>query len=572
MAKIGDRWRNVRYAKQILVLVGLVGLFLLVQLLVETFKRPGHMGIVESSTMEMTVDTPQGAMPVATETVQPRPFAAAVTYSGTAVAYNDVAVYPRVEGWITRMPVYPGDRVKQGQLLAQLDTRELASRVREAELGRQAAQSGYSAAISNTQQAQAQVQRARQAIEAARADFEFRQAQVRRSRTLVEEDVITREEAQQDEASFQTAQSEYNQALAELRAAERAADAASFQAQSQRSATQQAAASAQTQRIIRGYANITAPRSGMIAERLVSPGTLVRPDMQILRLVQIHPIRVQANVAESDLSRIRPGDTVRVWDRAETQAPITAKVSSVFPAANLQTRTGIVEAVIPNDAERFIPGDYVVMAIETGERRNVLTVPNRAIVTIDQQRAVWTLRDGRAHLQFVTTGVTDGNRTEIVRGLSAGETLITQGHTGLQEGSPVASAQYGPDGLKALPKAVASNRLASENGYRIRQSLEHNVVTIELSPKPPKVGQNELAIMVSATHGTVPDNLSIDLQAVMPAMPTMAVPEARISKQARDRFKATQMFSMPGLWRMDMVIRQGNRELGRLQFDTVVPE
>jgi multidrug efflux pump subunit AcrA (membrane-fusion protein) len=539
---------------------------------VEAFKQPGHMGILESSTMEMTVDTPQGAMPVATEPVKSMPFAAAVVYTGTAVAYNDVPVFPRVEGWITNMTVYPGDRVKQGQLLAQLDTRELSSRVREAELGRQAAERGYSAAVSSTQQAQAQVKRAQQAIQAARANLEFRQAQVQRSRTLVSEDVITREEAQQDESSFETAQSEYNQALAELRAAQRAADAASFQAQSQQSATQQAAASAQTQRIIRSYANITAPKSGMIAERLVSPGTLVRPDMQVLRLVQIHPIRIQANVAESDLARIKVGDPVRIWDRRESNVQVSGKVSAVFPAANLQTRTAIVEAVIPNSNERFIPGDYVVMAIETGERRNVLTVPNQALVSVDQQRAVWTVQNGKAHLRYVTTGLTDGNRTEIVRGLKVGDVVITQGQTDLQEGATVVSAQYGPEGLKAMPKATLSNRLASENGYRIRQSLEHNVVTIELSPKPPKVGENELVITVSSAHGSLPDNLNLELKSLMPAMPTMAVPKPRIQKQGVDRFRATVMFSMPGLWQMDLTLKEDNRTLGSFKFDTQVSE
>jgi multidrug efflux pump subunit AcrA (membrane-fusion protein) len=569
---MNKRFRSFKYFTQAVILVGLVVLYFAVQWAVDALKRPGHMGILESSTMEMTVETPQGVMPVATEQVISMPFAAAVTYTGTAVAYNDVPVFPRVEGWITRMPVYPGDRVTQGQLLAQLDTRELSSRLSEAELGRQAAERGYSAAVSNTQQAQAQVQRAQQAIQAARANLQFRQAQVQRSRTLVAEDVITREEAQQDESEFETAQSQYNQALSELRAAQRGAEATGFQAQSQRATTEQAATTAQTQRIIRSYTHITAPKSGMIAERLVSPGTLVRPDMQILRLVQIHPIRIQVNVAESDLARIKVGDPVRIWDRRESNVQVAGRVSALFPAANLQTRTAIVEAVIPNSNERFIPGDYVVMAIETGERRNVLSVSNQALVTVDQQKAVWTVQDGKAHLRFVTTGLTDGSRTEIVRGLQAGDVVITQGQTDLQEGVTVASAQYGPQGLVAMPKATLTNRLAPENGYRIRQSVGHNVVAIELTSKPPKVGENELVITVSSPHGGVPDNLGVEMQAIMPAMPTMAVPKPRVQKLGADRFRVTTMFSMPGLWQMELMLKEGNRALGSFKFDTQVPE
>lgn len=566
-----SRFKQWRYFQPIVILLALIFLFLLTQWVVKTFQKPGHMGILESQTMEMTVQPPDGVMPVETERILAGPFISSVTYTGTAVAYNDIPLFPRVEGWITAMPVYPGDRVRKGQLLVQLDTRELTSRVQEAEFGRAAATQGYQAAVQGSRASGTRVQRAQQAIQAARANLSYWQNEIERARVLEREEVITREEFEREQSQFEAAESEYNQALAELQAAEREARSSVYQAQSQRAQAQQAAQSARTQRIIKSYATITAPKSGIIAERLVSPGTLVRPDMQIMRLVQINPIRIQAHVAEQDLNRIRVGDRVRVWDQRKA-TPVEGQISSLFPAADVQTRTSVIEAVLPNATGRFIPGDYVIVAIEVGEKRQALSVPEDAVITLDQQKAVWIAQNGKARLRYVTTGGTSEQRVEIVQGLKEGDIVITRGQEDLVDGVGVASAEYGPEGLRELPKALSTNRLSPENNYRIRKSLEHQVVTIELSPKPPQVGQNELSVVITSAHGVVSDNLSLEMTTVMPAMPSMASPKPRVKKLGQGRFRIQVLYSMPGLWQMNLAVKEGRREIARFAFETRVPD
>ena len=82
--------------------------------------------------MDMSVmKPPVGAVPVAAMAVKRQPIDATVRYTGSAVSFVDQDVYPRVTGWITWMPFYPGDRVRRGQLLARLDATELGSKVNE---------------------------------------------------------------------------------------------------------------------------------------------------------------------------------------------------------------------------------------------------------------------------------------------------------------------------------------------------------------------------------------------------------------------------------------------------------
>ena len=573
--RFDSRRHGFRYLPETLAVIGLIGLIFLVQWLVNTFQKPGHMGVIESQAMDMTVHPPEGAMPVATEVIQPRPFVASVTYTGSAAAYNDIPIYPRVEGRIISMRVYPGDRVQAGQLLAQLDSQELTSRVNEAQASQAAATQQYYASLRQQGQASAQMQRAQQAIAAAKATLTFRQAQVQRSRTLVKEEVITREEAQQDEADYTTAQSQYQQAVAELRAAQQGASASTFQSQAQHNQNRQAAALVQTQRIIRGYTSLTAPANGVITQRLVAPGTLVSPGMQILQLSQIHPIRIQANVAENDLRRIGIGNRVTIWDQKnQSGKTVSGKISAIFPRADLQTRTAIVEAVIDNADERFIPGDFVTMAIQIGTATPVLTVANSALVDQGGQQAVWLMQEGKAHLQFVTTGDTDGARTAIISGLKAGDTVITQGHQTLQEGVLVAQAAYGPQGLKALPKAVSASRLNPDNQYRIRQSVGMYLALVTLKAPPPRIGKNTLSVALSSMPGmTMPlQNLSVEMAMTMPSMPSMGVPKPGLQKTGDGRYIADIMLGMPGLYEIQVTVRKGGKILGAFPVEIEVPQ
>ncbi|MGD9729840.1 MAG: efflux RND transporter periplasmic adaptor subunit, partial [Nitrospiraceae bacterium] len=499
--------------------------------MIESFQKPGHMGIIESQTMEMTVEPPAGAMPVALATVERKPFASSVTYTGSAVAYNDIPIYPRTEGWITALSVYPGDRVKKGQVLAQLNTDEQSARLSEAQY----------------QQAEAQ-----ESIRSSKANLDYWRNKIERARALVKEEVITREEFEEEQSQYEAAESAYAQTLSRLNAT---------------------SANTRIQSIIRGYTTVKAPMSGVITERSVPPGTLASPGMQILKLAQLQPLRIQANIAESDAGRIKVGMPVRIVNPRDKKAkPIESRVSAVFPVASLQTRTSVVEAVIPNEDERLVPGDYVVVEVEMGQKETALVIPNEALIAKDTQTAVWVVEEGKAFLKYVTTGESNGKETEVIDGLKEGEQVVTQGYQDLQNGVAVIAGDYGPQGLKSLPKTTASNRLSSENGYSLKRSIEHQVVLIALTPKPPKAGDNELTVEVSSAHGEISRSLDLEVKTVMPAMPSMINPEPSVKKMEAGKFRVKVKFIMPGLWQMNLTLKDGGKVVGQLQVDVKVPE
>ena len=126
--------------------------------------------------------------------------------------------------------------------------------------------------------------------------------------------------------------------------------------------------------------------------------------------------------------------------------------------------------------------------------------------------------------------------------------------------------------MKSLPKTIASNRLSPENGYSLKRSIEHQVVQLALVSKPPKVGDNELTVEVSSAHGGTSDNLSLEVKTVMPAMPSMINPEPSVKKLETGQFRVKVKFIMPGLWQMNLILKDGGKIVGRLQVDVKVPE
>ncbi len=513
--------RKINIIKPVLAIVGLAVLYFAVTWVAETFRNPNQMGILESMSMDMEVQVPQGAMPVEMETVQLQPFSAMVTYTGTADAYNDVPVYPRIDGWVRSAPVYSGDRVKRGQVLAKLDTDEYSAR--------------YHSARSNRK-------KSHDAIQAAKANLTYWESEIKRAEALVQDEVITQEEYDREKSQYESAQSQYEQAL---------------------SGYDSAAAMERTQRIVLDYTTVVAPVSGVVTDRKLDEGVFVKPGMELMRIAQIDPIRIQVNVAESDAEKINVNAPVWIWQgRHQTGQPVEAKVTSVFPEKDLSTRTAVVEAVVPNSDQRFVPGDFITMAIEISEKKDALTVSNQALIYKDQQQGVWVAQDGKARFQYVVTGGSNGTRTEITHGLKTGDVVVTQGHQSLTYGSTIVAAEYGPEGLKKLPEAVSSNRMSPENNYQVKQNLSHALMVATLQNPPAKTGDNTIEIQLSPMHGDLPKNMSVEAKTFMPAMPKMMVPKPSVQSKGNGLFHVKTQLTMPGLWQIDIIVKEGGKPLG----------
>ena len=224
--------------------------------------------------MSMRMTAGSTPFPVVIVPVERGPITGTVTYTGSIAPFNEEDIYPRVTGRIVEMPVYPGDAVRPGQVLARLDSVELSSRIREAE-----------AALAAARATRTQMEKELAMTE---AEAGYARGVATRTEQLFNTGAVSKQEYENDRAMAASAEAKREAARAKLQAAE--------------SSLAQNEAALRTAGIVRGYTDIVASTPGYVVKRLVAPGVLVQPGMPVLKVAQIDRVRLQANVGEKDLA------------------------------------------------------------------------------------------------------------------------------------------------------------------------------------------------------------------------------------------------------------------------------
>lgn len=405
--------------------------------------------------MSMRISAGASAFPVTLAPAEVQRIGGTVTYTGSVAPFNEEDIYPRVTGRIVEMPVYPGDAVRAGQVIARLDDVELTSRVREAEAMLSTARANRAQMEAEVVAAQHGISQMERELAMVEAELTYARGVATRSERLVSVGAISRQEYENDRSAAASQEARREAAHAKLEQARAMEAAARKKLEAADAMTAQSQAATRTAQVVRDYVTIAAPSSGYVVKRLVAPGVLVQPGMAILKLAQIDRVRLQANVGEKDLASIRVGSPVKVTLAGVSQPPSTARVTSVFPFVDQGPRTAVVEAIVENPGRRFLPGQYVSMDFTTAERANAVTVPRSAVARLGGKSTVWVVKDDRAEPRPVTTGLETADRVEIVQGLAAGEQVVARGREGLYAGARVADAASGkpaaPAGHEGMP-------------------------------------------------------------------------------------------------------------------------
>ena len=426
--------------------------------------------------MNMRVSSGDAAFPVAIAPVVRGPISGVVTYTGSVAPLNEEDVFPRVTGRILEIPVYPGDAVRAGQVVARLDDVELSSKVREA-------QAMAATARANRAQMEADLVAARHGVvqmerELAMVEAELTYASSVRARSekLVASGAIAQQEYDNDRSMAQSLEAKREAALAKLEQARAMETSARRKVDAAETMVAQGQAAQQTAQIVRDYVSITTPTGGYVVKRLVAPGVLVQPGMAILKIAQVDRVRLQANVGEKDVAMIRVGSPITVTTTSGQS--LTARVTSVFPFVDQGPRTAVVEAIVDNRDRRLLPGQYVTVTFVTGERPDALTVPRGAVARLGGAARIWVVADGRAEPREVMTGFEGQERVEITRGLIGSERVVARGHENLYAGARVSdvtdsappAGHPGHDSVPADSKATNQSTTPASNPERMKSA------------------------------------------------------------------------------------------------------
>jgi HlyD family secretion protein len=173
---------------------------------------------------------------------------------------------------------------------------------------------------------------------------------------------------------------------------------------------------------------VTAPYTSTVTEIDAREGELVGAFSTLAAVADLNTLVIAADIDEIDVAHVVVGQAVQIRLDAFPGERFDGKVTRLFPAASTQRGTTTYSAVVDFDPHglKVRPGMSGTMQVQTITKKGVLLVPNRALKSAGTRKAVHILAPGEPRDVIVETGVTDGNETEIVNGISEGDQIQVQ--------------------------------------------------------------------------------------------------------------------------------------------------
>jgi membrane fusion protein (multidrug efflux system) len=184
------------------------------------------------------------------------------------------------------------------------------------------------------------------------------------------------------------------------------------------------------------YTNVTAPISGVVAQRMVKQGNLVGLNSPVYRVVNTQYLEAVMNVPEREMARIKTGMPVAMMVDAIPGQPFSGRVDRVSPV--MDSGSGTFRVTLAFDSQQVLrAGMFGRFEIMYDRRENVLTIPRTALLDDESEPAVFVVRAEKSIRVPVKLGFTNGEIAEVVSGLKAGDKVITAGKVAVRDGASV---------------------------------------------------------------------------------------------------------------------------------------
>ena len=374
--------------RRALMVVGVALLILVVAGAITLIGRASHEQALAKETEQETIPTVAVVHPLAEKPDQE------LVLPGSLLAYAESPIYARTSGYLVRWYKDIGSRVKEGELLATIDTPEVDQELNQA----------------------------RAAREQIVAQLELAKISAQRWENLRKSDSVSAQEADQQTSG-------YRQAQANL-----------------------AAADANVKRLeqLEGFKKVFAPFNGVITQRNVDPGALINAGAgatgrELFDLARVDPLRVYTSVPQAYAPFIRVGESTYVTLQEFPGQRFSAAVARTAEAIDTNTRTLRTEVDVPNRDGRLLPGSFGEVHFSIGSNVNKVTVPVNAMLfrAAGPQVAV-VGRDKKIQLRPINIGRDYGTTLEILGGVTTQDQIVINPSDSLENGQEVNIAQASP--------------------------------------------------------------------------------------------------------------------------------
>lgn len=351
-----------------------------------------------------TNDAASHAPRAAVALVKRGPVTNTLAVAGEFIPYQEVEIHAKVAGYIKRINVDIGDRVKTGQILAVLEIPELQAQLQGAE--------------ASVRHSQEEITRAENDVARVDADHAALHAAAMRLQQAAQArpGLVAEQELEDVQAKDRASEAQLAAAKAALSAARQQLDV------SKATRTQVSALS--------DYSRITAPFDGVVTWRFADTGALVQAgtsnenSQPVVKLAEVDVLRLRIPVPESLAGMVREGASAEVAVQA-TGEHFSGKVTRFTDALDRSTRTMQVEIDVPNRDYRLAPGMYANVVLQVQNHPSALTIPVQAVRRESGKPTVLLLdSQDRIVEREIRTGIEDPASVEVLAGLQEGDRVV----------------------------------------------------------------------------------------------------------------------------------------------------
>ncbi len=352
------------------------------------------------------------AKPVVPAAVVTRaPKETALVLPGTLQAITEAPVLSRADGYVKRRYVDIGDRVAQGQVLAEIEAPELAQQVNQA--------------ASALDQSRASLEQAKASMSQGIANRELSRVTALRYGNLVKRGIVSRQENDTYQARYQADDAAVN-------ALQKAVSAAQNNV---------SALEANLARIkeVYSYLKVRAPFAGVITLRNVDQGTLIAAgNTMLFRIAQTGTLRTFINAPQVNASAIRVGQTAQIEFNELPGKVFEGKVARSSGALDPATRTLLVEVQVANPKGELMPGMYANVTIRAMREDPPMLIPSEALIARAEGTLVAVVDDSSTvHFRPVRVGRDNGSEIEVLAGIQEGMKVVVNPNDQVREGVAV---------------------------------------------------------------------------------------------------------------------------------------
>jgi membrane fusion protein, multidrug efflux system len=402
--------------RKALMMVGVALLVLLVAGAITLVSKASHERALAKETERETIPTVAVVHPLAEKPDEE------LVLPGSLLAYEESPIYARTNGYLLAWYRDIGSRVKEGELLATIDTPEIDQELNQARANRQ------------------------QVV----AALELAKISADRWENLRKSDSVSAQEADQQTSGYRQAQANLAAADANVRRLEQ----------------------------LEGFKKVYAPFSGVLTRRNVDPGALINAGAgvagrELFDIARVSPLRVYTSVPQAYSPYIHVGEATYVTLQEFPGQRFSATVARTADAIDVNTRTLLTEVDVPNKDGRLLPGSFGEVHFAVGANMNKVTIPvNAMLFRAEGPRAAVVGSDNKVQLRPINIGKDYGTTLEILGGVTTSDQVIINPADSLEEGQQVNVAAA--PSLPGQPAHQPPQNVRQEENNPVQQETNQN--------------------------------------------------------------------------------------------------